>query len=59
MSTRLLLYNTTLINGFLTRERSVIMIIIDALTCTLIAYAMVTVTFVINLTLTWLNSEIY
>lgn len=35
------------------------MIIIDALTCALIAYAMVTVTSVINLTLTWLNSELY
>ena len=35
------------------------MIIIDALTYTLIAYAMVTTISVINLTLTWLNSELY
>ncbi len=35
------------------------MIIIDALTYTLIAYAMVTGISVIKLTLTWLNSELY
>ena len=35
------------------------MIIFDALTYTLIAYAMVTAITVINLTLSWLNSELY
>ncbi len=35
------------------------MIVNDALTYTLIAYAMVTAISVINLTLTWLNSELY
>lgn len=35
------------------------MIIIDTLTYALFAYAMVTIIFVINLTLKWLNNGLY
>jgi len=35
------------------------MIIFDTLTYTLLAYAMVTIIIVLNLTLTWLNSGLY
>ena len=35
------------------------MIIIDTLTYALLAYATVTIIFVVNLTLTWLNSGLH